>query len=1306
PFLFRCQYSFPCMHRKIWLTQKLCLYNYAQLYSDDKYNGTLLANINTIDGLNELLKVSNFYDKLPEERHSSFSKNKNITDLVDKTKAYRIKQFYDLNTDQQINIKRLNRLLLEETYPQQTPKSLNDIDIKRLNRLVLEAACPKLPKLNEEIIYYHALNQILKDTALYDKYEIKHKEVNSAVFIQSLISDTQDYRSGNFSVLEESQRKNIISLNRLILEKIYPDDCPKWNDKVKAVLDTISLINLAEYPSIDKIGSDTNSPISVKTIENKYRLNFNYSTNLGNGTYGLKIQAYTNLNELIEPLVDRNIFNEILIVNQENGEVDFSLASLPLIYTELQTLTNKEGVEIKFSSLNPPDSLCNVRLANAIYNIYLQPVPFSLTSGVHLKDRSTIKWVVCGLIRTDLFNWEGMAISPNLMVVFIILIVFVFLSLPLIKLWLMGPNDRLKISDIYCLSLSILFGSAFLTIALLDTYAQYKIRKDVDNQLEILSKDIHNNFKEELGRSLTTLNQLNRKEALDRAIDALKIKKTDSSATNVLENIITKDDFYPYFDVVAWLDSRGWQRIKWSISEQQTAFSKLKDRDYFIKVADKQQLYKIKYNILYFYEDEFNKSLTIEALCSAINDNKAKQLRFSMLNPVNTGDLSGISRKIEAFGYKYNVSLHAISNSIEGLNKLLEVPNFYDTLSTRTRINFSNSTKELCNKTQKYRNKHFSNLNTDELINIRKLNRQVLEEAYPGKSPTNHNESFTFYLETVDSKNLGKNIAMISMGMPENKNKDKYKIDIDMIKKESAPTVADKVTKKVKNLLTWCMPGLIVEVASRLQPMIVPIDDEKDADKNRGTEKENYLAVASMGTRFLSLYQTVLPSSYGYCIINNSDGKVLFHKEEAKNSHENFFAECDFNKKIRSLVYSRSSDYIDGRYYGRDYRFYVRPVEDLPWSLIVYQDKELLRILNLDILINSFVLFYLYMLVPCIAFGFIYLITVLCKSLSGRASHKTVLYGNACWLWPGTLCANSYIKLLFCNFFLSASLYGVNWFYHQWHIIILPIIILFIETALVYLWSKKGFISENKTNNPSSENSRFHRKYIFTIVPLVIIIAVIPMHIFFKIAYNEEMKRFVKHGQIHLANKLENRTERIMSQYNKIIIGTNEKRKKEFLDKRIGKKWDTYCDCFFETSFSESKPQNSFDNTADIESYFNRFFNLINPLYIRYGLIDAESSMLSSDTSTEKSQHWKQEPEGKLTFCKLNDKNDSVFKMCSVLPIFGSPQNHLWWIGILFIIVCFIILLFVVRFVVQRVFLVDLHKPSAYSKKKLQKELP
>lgn len=98
--------------------EKLC-----SVINNENYTITLNEPNNTVNRLNELLMIPDFYDILQAKKPGmNFPNNKKITELVDKTENYRHKCFSSLINDEQSNIKGLNRLLLEETYPKETPR--------------------------------------------------------------------------------------------------------------------------------------------------------------------------------------------------------------------------------------------------------------------------------------------------------------------------------------------------------------------------------------------------------------------------------------------------------------------------------------------------------------------------------------------------------------------------------------------------------------------------------------------------------------------------------------------------------------------------------------------------------------------------------------------------------------------------------------------------------------------------------------------------------------------------------------------------------------------------------------------------------------------------------------------------------------------------------------------------------------------------------------------------------------------------------------------------------------------------------
>jgi hypothetical protein len=85
----------------------------------------------------------------------------------------------------------------------------------------------------------------------------------------------------------------------------------------------------------------------------------------------------------------------------------------------------------------------------------------------------------------------------------------------------------------------------------------------------------------------------------------------------------------------------------------------------------------------------------------------------------------------------YKVQLKAPDNSIDRLNEYLKIPGLYDIVqSIKTGLVFSGETTGLAEKTKGYRKDVvFANLTAEEQMNIKRLNRRVLEEAYSADTP-------------------------------------------------------------------------------------------------------------------------------------------------------------------------------------------------------------------------------------------------------------------------------------------------------------------------------------------------------------------------------------------------------------------------------------------------------------------------------------------------------------------------------------------------------------------------------------------
>jgi hypothetical protein len=85
----------------------------------------------------------------------------------------------------------------------------------------------------------------------------------------------------------------------------------------------------------------------------------------------------------------------------------------------------------------------------------------------------------------------------------------------------------------------------------------------------------------------------------------------------------------------------------------------------------------------------------------------------------------------------YPVTLKSADNSVERLNDILTVVNFYDIVTAKKKdMDFSKEVSDLVQKTAPYRKERlFANLAFAEQSDIRRLNRLVIEEVYPGEAP-------------------------------------------------------------------------------------------------------------------------------------------------------------------------------------------------------------------------------------------------------------------------------------------------------------------------------------------------------------------------------------------------------------------------------------------------------------------------------------------------------------------------------------------------------------------------------------------
>ena len=442
-------------------------------------------------------------------------------------------------------------------------------------------------------------------------------------------------------------------------------------------------------------------------------------------------------------------------------------------------------------------------------------------------------------------------------------------------------------------------------------------------------------------------------------------------------------------------------------------------------------------------------------------------------------------------------------------------------------------------------------------------------------------------------------------------------------------------------------------------------------------------------TRLLSLMDPVLPDAYGFAIIDG-DGKVLFHSDEAHHLGENLLLECDEDQALRSAIIGRTDRSLDVRYLGEDHHFFVTTLNGFPdWSLIAFRNKQPLRSVFFELLTSVTALFLVYGFILLAGFTVYYL-------LYARNKRRA-------WLWPSEKKRAIYIQSFFLlltfvllSLGLTISMHGEKLVWLIAGIALLGACAFFMNLRIGPRYWPASF---------ESVPSRFRYDWIYTLNAslLLLLIAILPNAAFFKYEYESEITLLVKHAQFTMATALTKRDERIRSQYANVVTamgstaGKPEEPGDRFMKQRLSEPWDIYDHFFYGTQHVDSHAGLGHTGTVqtDLLSQLSTILPLSNRTSIeRRGLLDnaavdglckwesvGTESLMHLDGNAERQKAW--------PFVDLN----------TAVPLLRVPK--LPWLGIFILFYPFFQ---AVKFIVRKVFLLDIHKPSCHSLRKLLSE--
>lgn len=145
----------------------------------------------------------------------------------------------------------------------------------------------------------------------------------------------------------------------------------------------------------------------------------------------------------------------------------------------------------------------------------------------------------------------------------------------------------------------------------------------------------------------------------------------------------------------------------------------------------------------------------------------------------------------------------------------------------------------------------------------------------------------------------------------------------------------------------------------------------------------------------LSLYPfsaAVPPLNYGFAIVDNETGTVLFHDDDVRSLAENFYLETENDPQLLAAIHAQRPGSLLGEYRGMETGFYVAPLQGVPWSVVVTYPLEPLHAVTLFSGLQALALY---------AGGFLFCSALYLLVLS-LASRKNK------WAWPQWRLRNAY----------------------------------------------------------------------------------------------------------------------------------------------------------------------------------------------------------------------------------------------------------------------------------------------------------
>lgn len=354
--------------------------------------------------------------------------------------------------------------------------------------------------------------------------------------------------------------------------------------------------------SSKKIDIDSHR-ITVVPAPNGKSLKIIYDTVFNHRDYKkhVRVEASINYPQFLIPLLPKGIFDHYIVFNNRGDTSNIIYEDYPsgISFNSLDSLfdTRKQIYTSK---------IITIESGGEKYLAFLHPCGYNRKN-----DR-----VIMGLQKQETFDKQKRQLPETMVTTILFIALFCFLLLPVIRLSLMGKNERIRFFDLFTAYFSFLLLVPVIILVFFWNYRNFLPNRDAGrDSKKVLANQVSRSFKNEIDSIYTLMDKIDSlrdtthyynsdlsilvKDTINiRHLSGdgsphyfAKITKSDSVrinyAVHYLDSLLKTDslkDIHPEY--VFWLDSANGKEItNWSFEEDPPR-GNYKDRNYFINARD------------------------------------------------------------------------------------------------------------------------------------------------------------------------------------------------------------------------------------------------------------------------------------------------------------------------------------------------------------------------------------------------------------------------------------------------------------------------------------------------------------------------------------------------------------------------------------------------------------------------------------------------------------------------------------------------------------------------------------------------